>query len=71
LLAEGDEYSKLDYPRLACPLKMPGFSNYEKSKPDESEPPITRKYYMEQMSYKDIEKVNVSSHEPPPTPEKK
>jgi hypothetical protein len=26
LIAEGDEYSKLDYPKLACPLQMPGFS---------------------------------------------
>jgi hypothetical protein len=23
------EYSKLDYPRLDCPLKMPGFTNYD------------------------------------------
>jgi len=70
LLAEGEEYSKLDYPRLACPLKMPGFSNYEKSKPDEANPPITRKFFIEQMSYKDIEKIKVSSHEPPPPPDK-
>lgn len=68
LLAEGDEYSKLDYPRLACPLKMPGFSNYEKSKPDEAEPPITRRFYIEQMPYKEMEKINVTTHEPPIQP---
>jgi hypothetical protein len=70
LLAEGEEYSKLDYPRLACPLKMPGFTNYEKSKPDEAEPPITRRYYIEQMPYKEMEKINVTTHEPPIQPEK-
>jgi len=31
LVAEEEEYSKLDYPKLNCPLKMPGFSNYELS----------------------------------------
>tara|TARA_R110001592_G_scaffold283018_1_gene550898 strand:+ start:631 stop:1134 length:504 start_codon:yes stop_codon:yes gene_type:complete len=31
LEAESDHYSKLDYPTLACPLKMPGFSNYDGS----------------------------------------
>jgi len=29
LIKESDEYSKLDYPVLNCPLKMPGFSNYD------------------------------------------
>lgn len=29
LIKESDEYSKLDYPILNCPLKMPGFSNYD------------------------------------------
>ena len=24
-----DEYSKLDYPTLNCPMKMPGFTNYD------------------------------------------
>ena len=65
LVSEGDEYSKLDYPRLTCPLQMPGFSNYEKSKPDESTMPITRRYYIEQLSYKEIDKIPVKTHEPP------
>ena len=68
LLAEGDEYSKLDYPRLSCPLNMPGFTNYEKSKPDEAEAPITRRFYIEQMPYKEMEKINVTNPEPPVSP---
>lgn len=65
LVAEGDEYSKLDYPRLNCPLQMPGFSNYEKSKPDEATTPITRRYYIEQLPYSEIEKIPVKTHNPP------
>ena len=73
LVGDGDEYSKLDYPRLSCPLQMPGFTNYEKSKNDEAVAPVTRRYYIEQMSYKDIENLNVTTHEPPikPTEEQK
>lgn len=29
LLKNSNEYSKLDYPVLDCPLKMPGFHNYD------------------------------------------
>lgn len=29
LLKEKNEYSKLDYPNLKCPAKMPGFTNYD------------------------------------------
>jgi hypothetical protein len=29
LLKDSKEYSKLDYPRLNCPIFMPGFSNYD------------------------------------------
>ncbi len=68
LIAEGDEYSKLDYPKLACPLQMPGFTNYEKSKPDESESPITRRYYIENMDYRDVDRVPVTIHELPQKP---
>lgn len=64
LVADGDEYSKLDYPKLACPLQMPGFSNYSKSEPNESEEPITRRYYIEKrISYKDLEKIPVTTPE--------
>jgi hypothetical protein len=65
LVAEGDEYSKLDYPKLACPLQMPGFTNYEKSKSDEGIEPITRRYYIENMSYKDVDLVPVTVHNMP------
>ena len=71
LVAEGDEYSKLDYPKLACPLQMPGFTNYKKSEPDEVTSPITRRYYIENMSIKDIEIVPVTVHGVPPPPPKK
>lgn len=29
LVKNSIEYSKLDYPKLECPLKMPGFTNYD------------------------------------------
>jgi hypothetical protein len=64
LVADGEEYSKLDYPKLACPLQMPGFSNYKKSEPDEGETPITRRYYIEnRITYKDLEKIPVTTPE--------
>lgn len=65
LISEGDEYSKLDYPKLACPLQMPGFTNYEKAKPDEGVPPITRRFYIEQLPYAEINKIPVTTHEFP------
>jgi hypothetical protein len=67
LVGDDAEYSKLDYPKLNCPLQMPGFSNYEKSKPDEANPPITRRFYIDQL------KINVSNPDPPgkPTEEQK
>jgi len=29
LVKQSTDYSKLDYPTLNCPIKMPGFSNYD------------------------------------------
>ena len=43
---------------------MPGFTNYKPSEPDESEMPITRKYYIENMDYDIINKVEVSLPDP-------
>ena len=63
-MSVGDNYSKLDFPKLACPLNMPGFTNYKPSEPDESEMPITRKYYIENMDYDIINKVEVSLPDP-------
>lgn len=71
LIAKSDEYSKLDYPKLSCPLQMPGFSNYEKSDADEANEPVTRRYYIEEMTEDRIKKVDVSLHGiPPETPPK-
>jgi hypothetical protein len=65
LVTDGDEYSKLDYPKLSCPLQMPGFSNYKKSDPSEGEAPITRRYYIEKnINYKDLEKISVTVPDP-------
>jgi len=45
-LPDGKEsYSKLDYPKVHCPLKMPGFTNYEPSQSGVSENP--RKKFVE------------------------
>jgi len=73
LTAEGDEYSKLDYPKLNCPLNMPGFANYEQSKPEEATPPITRRYYIENIDYHEVDSISVTLPEktensPPTTP---
>ena len=71
LIAEPKEYSKLDYPKVVCPLNMPGFTNYEESSPDEAKSPITRRYFIEQMTEDQVEKIQVSIPEPPPPPEDK
>lgn len=60
-----NEYSKLDYPKLECPLNMPGFSNYMISDPDEGVSPITRRYFIENMSDSDIDRVAVTVHDVP------
>ena len=60
LVVNADEYGKLDYPKLACPLQMPGFTNYVVSSPDESEEPVTRKYYIENIDFTDIQNVSVT-----------
>jgi hypothetical protein len=59
LVPKADEYGKLDYPKLACPLQMPGFTNYIVSTPDEAEEPVTRKYYIENIDYSSIENLDV------------
>jgi len=60
LIQHSDEYGKLDYPQLACPLQMPGFTNYLVSTPDESTEPVTRKYYIENIDYKEVQKTPVT-----------
>ena len=71
LIQEADEYSKLDYPKVACPLQMPGFSNYLVSNPDEADEPVTRKYYIENMDYQLVQKVSVKIGEQPEETEEK
>ena len=63
LMSDGNEYSKLDYPKLSCPLNMPGFSNYKMSEPDEAKDPVSRKYYAENINYKELEKLPVTNPE--------
>jgi len=53
LQKEDNDYSKLDYPYLTCPLKMPGFDNYDPGSPKES---LVRKSLIENM---DPEKLNL------------
>ena len=70
LIAEAEEYSKLDYPNMRCPLKMPGFSNYEISSAEESIEPITRRYHIEQLSSDCVNKIPVSTNEIPESVQK-
>jgi hypothetical protein len=39
---------------------MPGFTNYTPSKPDEAIAPITRKYYIENIGFEDLNKMPVT-----------
>jgi hypothetical protein len=39
---------------------MPGFTNYASSKPDESISPITRKYFIENINFEDLNKMPVT-----------
>jgi hypothetical protein len=57
LLREPGVYSKLDYPYLTCPLKMPGFTNYDPHSPEES---ISRKRKVENMDPQNIQKVQLT-----------
>jgi len=44
---------------------MPGFTNYSPSKPDEAVSPITRKYYLENIEFEELNKVPVTLPEMP------
>jgi hypothetical protein len=59
------EYSKLDYPKVNCPIGMPGFSNYTPSQPHEGNEPQSRKHYIENMNFMEVQKVEVTSPETP------
>jgi len=59
------EYSKLDFPKVNCPLKMPGFTNYEPSSPLEAKEPQSRKNYIEKMNFDAILQTDVTEPEMP------
>lgn len=50
-------YSKLDYPSLNCPLKMPGFTNYDPNSPKEE---TERKQQIENMDFQNLKLVNLT-----------
>lgn len=58
LLRSDEKYAKLDYPYLECPLKNPGFNNYEPA--HDQEP---RKIQLEQFDWNKVEKIQIN--EPP------
>ena len=51
-----DAYIKLDFPRVHCPLKMPGFTNYLPSEKGVSENP--RKVFIELTYGREVVKAN-------------
>ena len=59
------EYTKLDYPKVNCPLKMPGFTNYEPSSPNEAKDPNSRKNYIENINFDSLQNVNITTPEMP------
>ena len=65
LVSEDEEYSKLDYPKLNCPLKMPGFTNYKSYDDGDDE----RKKNIEEYSIEELNKISVTSPDPPPIEE--
>ena len=60
LISDDTKYSKLDYPKLNCPLKMPGFSNYEITPLDTDE----RKKRIENYDITNLTKIIVTSPDP-------
>ena len=58
LLKQSEEYSKLDYPILQCPMKMPGFTNYD---PNFNSPEIKdRKNKIEELNPEDLKFIQVT-----------
>lgn len=63
LTLNGETYSKLDYPRLTCPLEMPGFSNYTPASPKEVTE-NSRKSQIEVYDILKLQNIKVSSPNP-------
>jgi len=58
LIKNAKEYSKLDYPVLNCPVKMPGFSNYD---PNFTTPEIKhRKEQIENFNPENLQLIQVT-----------
>lgn len=51
------KYSKLDYPNLTCPMKMPGFTNYDPNDPIEAN---ERKRLIENLEPEKLKFVNIT-----------
>lgn len=66
LTVNGLKYSKLDYPRLKCPLEMPGFSNYTPASPKEVNE-NSRKARIELYDILKLDELQVSNPTPSPT----
>ena len=58
LVREAGEYSKLDYPVISCPLKMPGFSNYDPNFYDKEDG--QRKRNIENLNPSTVELVQIT-----------
>lgn len=57
-MQNNEEYSKLDYPILNCPLKMPGFTNYDPNyKPAEIK---DRKEQIEKIDPENLQYIQVT-----------
>lgn len=57
LYKKDGKYSKLDYPNLSCPLKMPGFTNYDPNSPKESN---ERKKKIEEINPEKLKLIQIT-----------
>jgi hypothetical protein len=58
LVKNAEEYSKLDYPILECPVKMPGFTNYDPNFYDSND--NQRKKLIESMDPSKVQLVQIT-----------
>lgn len=61
LIKQPGQYSKLDYPSLNCPLKMPGFTNYDPNFYNEDN--RERKNCIENMPAEKIQLIQITVNE--------
>ena len=60
LIPESQKYSKLDYPKLTCPLNMPGFTNYVPVTIEKTTDNDSRKKAVESLTKEDLDKLSVT-----------